>query len=219
MEALLPSFLRDARDLEAAWIEIDRQVPGGSGSWKRRRAFVADGLRDCYRVAESAANGPIDQEAATVLESLDSGHVSRAWERVVQRRDTDPAAAITAARSLLETVCKHILDELDTVYCNRDSVGSLYVSCAQSLGVHPTSTSERQHKRFLQSCVATAEAIGLIRNIFSDAHGFGPNASNLPTPQAALVVDLARALSLLLTRTLEAKRVEAPDEAELPGAR
>ena len=32
-------------------------------------------------------------------------------ERVMERREQDPEAAITAARSLLEAVCKQLLEE------------------------------------------------------------------------------------------------------------
>ena len=37
------------------------------------------------------------------------------WEKALGRRHTDPDGAITTARTLLETVCKRILDEAGDV--------------------------------------------------------------------------------------------------------
>lgn len=45
------------------------------------------------------------------LSSIDSERVKRLWTKALERRVSDPDGAITAARTLLESVCKHILDD------------------------------------------------------------------------------------------------------------
>ncbi len=37
------------------------------------------------------------------------------WKKALERRHSDPDGAITSARTLLETVCKRILDEAGDV--------------------------------------------------------------------------------------------------------
>jgi hypothetical protein len=202
----LPSFIRDARELEDAWTAVDREVARGTGAWGRRRAFIADGMRDSFRIAEALPAGASDDDIVTALGMLDSETVLRGWQRAIQRRNTDPAAAITSARSLLESVCKHILDELGVAYSKDDSVGDLYASCAKQLAVHPIATGESALKQFFQSCVATSHSLGALRNTYGDAHGSGKTVFDPSGPQAALAVDLAGALSVFLTRTLEARR-------------
>ena len=49
--------------------------------------------------------GPEDGKVTTQF-------VAETWDKARARRQDDPEGAITAARSLLESVCKHILDEL-----------------------------------------------------------------------------------------------------------
>ncbi len=43
---------------------------------------------------------------------LDGQFITETWRKALDRRHDDPDGAITAARSLLESVCKRILDEL-----------------------------------------------------------------------------------------------------------
>jgi len=45
---------------------------------------------------------------------------------LLERRATDPEGAITAARTLLETVCKHILDEKGEPYEDGIPLPKLY---------------------------------------------------------------------------------------------
>lgn len=45
------------------------------------------------------------------MSRIDAEHVGIAWTKVIERRSSDPEGAVTMARTLLESVCKHILDE------------------------------------------------------------------------------------------------------------
>lgn len=49
--------------------------------------------------------------APKVVEPLNWGYVNRTWSKAQERITSDPSGAITSARSLLESVCKHILEE------------------------------------------------------------------------------------------------------------
>jgi hypothetical protein len=51
-----------------------------------------------------------------LLKSCNSSTVAEAWSRIQARREADPEGAITAARALLESTCKHVLDELAVDY-------------------------------------------------------------------------------------------------------
>ncbi len=53
------------------------------------------------------------------------------------RRTADPEGAITVARTLLEAVCKHILDGLGIAYAPRDDLPKLYGAVARGLRLAP----------------------------------------------------------------------------------
>lgn len=61
---------------------------------------------------EASSTRPVDEVATETLTMLDADHVADLWQKALDRRQRDPEGAITAARTLLESVCKLILDDL-----------------------------------------------------------------------------------------------------------
>ena len=59
--------------------------------------------------------------------------IHAAWSKALDRRSDDPEGAITAARTLLETVCKHLLDELGETYDDKADLPKLYSLVAAKL--------------------------------------------------------------------------------------
>jgi hypothetical protein len=60
----------------------------------------------------------------------------------LERRSDDPEGAITSARTLLETVCKHILDEGGIKYDDDADLPKLYRVTADVLDLAPSQQSE-----------------------------------------------------------------------------
>ncbi len=69
-------------------------------------------------------------------------HVSEAWKKALDRGSDDAEGAVTAARTLLETVRKCILDDLGTRYDHNENPPKLYSRTAQSLHLAPDQPSE-----------------------------------------------------------------------------
>ena len=57
-----------------------------------------------------------------VLTRFDSEAVTEAWRIALQRRSSDPAGAITAARTMLESVLKSVLDDAKEPYGDADDL-------------------------------------------------------------------------------------------------
>jgi hypothetical protein len=51
----------------------------------------------------------------------------------MDRREADPEGAITLVHTLMETVCKHILDEHVVVYASDSDLSGLYKMAYRSL--------------------------------------------------------------------------------------
>ena len=152
---------------------------------------------------------PVEPGAAVVTESIKrwgADHVRDLWQKALERGHTDPAAAITAARSLLEGVCKHILDEAEVEYSPGDELQRLYSKAANCLELAPQKETEAAIRKALTGCVSIIEGIGALRNSAGDAHGKG---RGIPTPDKAVAqfgVSVAGATSAFLVETWLAQK-------------
>jgi hypothetical protein len=86
--------------------------------------------RHSVPIARSPLRSPVDTLASDVLQKFDADGVHTVWEKALARRHTDPDGAITTARTLLETVCKRILDEAGETYSDKDDMPALYRAVA-----------------------------------------------------------------------------------------
>jgi len=139
------------------------------------------------------------------LSKVDSAHVQEAWQKALERRATDPEGAVTAARTLLESVCKHILDEASVAYEESADLPKLYSLAAKQLNLSPGQHTEQVFRQILGGCQTVVEGLGALRNRLSDAHGKG-KAGVKPAPRhAELAVNLAGTMATFLLATMEVK--------------
>ena len=151
---------------------------------------------------------PVDYSASQVLISIDSVHVQEAWTKAVERRSNDPEGAITAARTLIETVCKFILDETGEPYDINDDLPDLYKKVAQQLNLSPSQHEEQIFKQILGGVNSVVTGLGSLRNKLGDAHGKG-KVGIKPSPRhAQLAVNLAGSVATFLIETWEARAVK-----------
>jgi uncharacterized protein YfkK (UPF0435 family) len=125
------------------------------------------------------------------------------WETALSRRMTDPDGAITAAKTLLESVCKHILDEANVSYTDKDDLPRLYSLATKQMNLAPSQQTDEPLRRLLGGCQAVVENIGTLRNRVGDAHGKGPGAALVQSRHAALAVNLAGAATAFLIASWE----------------
>lgn len=197
VKTLLPSFVRTSRDLNHFW----SYIKGVSGQWEPRRAHVRDAMTPLIDNLEGANKAPVDPVASDVLQDFDSDGVHRVWIKALERRHTDPEGAITSARTLLETVCKRVLDETGTEYNDNDDLPTLYRSVAMRLKIAPSQHTNEVFKRILGGATSVVEGLGTLRNKIGDAHGHGKRAVR-PTPRhAQLAVNLAGAMATFMVET------------------
>jgi hypothetical protein len=137
------------------------------------------------------------------LETFDAEGVHSVWAKALARRKTDPEGAITVARTLLETVIKRILDEMEEPYGERDDLPKLYGSAARLLNLAPSQHTQEAIKAILGGGMSVVNGIGTLRNRLSDAHGRGGKLPVKPTPRhASLAVNMAGTIATFLVETL-----------------
>jgi len=197
----LPRFIRTCRDLDQFWAFIKTKYP----TYQERRQYLWDEFRPLLDLVESSQSTPSDESISDALLHFDAAHVNAAWSKALSRRKNDPEGAITAARTLLESVCKHILDEKCVSYEEAYDLPKLYRLCAESLNLSPGQHTEKIFKQILGACFAVVEGLGSMRNKLSDSHGRGPSSAKPLPRHAELAVNLAGSAALYLISTLQEK--------------
>lgn len=200
---LLPSVVRANRELDQFWPFIKNKL----GSYAERRAYIWQEFTPLLDFLEGKNKAPHDEVTSLVLKQFDSEGVHGAWQRALERRNADPEGAITSARTLLETVCKHILDTKGIIYnSNKIELHELYKLAANELSLSPSQHTEDVFKQILGGCSAIINGLGTLRNRLGDAHGKGRAPVRPASRHAELAVNLAGALSLFLISTLNERQ-------------
>jgi hypothetical protein len=197
----LPSFLRICSNLSEFWGHIKPKF----GSYQERRDYLRDEFLPVITLLENTPGTPSDPTVTAALNKVDSEHVREAWHKALERRETDPDGAITSARSLIEAVCKHILDETGTSYQDDWQLPQLYSEVAKQLKLSPAQHSEDIFKQILGGCHSVINGMAGMRNRFSDAHGKGKAGVKAAPRHAELAVNLAGSMATFLVATWEAR--------------
>lgn len=198
----LPRFVRTCADLRQFWAFIKQQ----SNSYQGRREYLWGEFGPLLREFEETLQSPSDISVGEALSVLNSDTVHESWRRALERRFDDSDGAITAARTLLETVCKHILDDIGVQYKEQADLPKLYGLTADILDLAPRKQLDPIFRQVLGGCTAVVEGIGAIRNALGDAHGKGQSFVKPELRHAELTVNLAGAAATFLVQTWEDKK-------------
>jgi hypothetical protein len=202
-----PRWIRTCRDAGAFW----EFIKGKFSHYAERRAFLREELDPLLTFLESGETTPLAGSTDLALKTLNADGVHDTWRRMLERRQKDPEGAITAARTLVETVCKHILDELGIAYGDNVELPGLYASTAAALTLAPSQHTEQVFKQILGGCATVVNSLAGIRNRLSDAHGKGKAAARPAPRHAELAVNLAGSAAAFLVATWEERSKKAKD--------
>lgn len=200
--ALLPGFVRTCRDIAQFWGFIKYE----KGSYAERRALIWSSFAPLLAHLEGRASIPSDAPISEGLKSFDADGVHAVWAKALERRESDPEGAITSARTLLETVCKHVLDEANVMYeKGRTDLPDLYKLVAKELNLAPDQHTQDVFKQILGGVTSVVHGLGAMRNRLGDAHGQGKKPVRPAPRHAQLAVNLAGTAALFVIETWRAK--------------
>jgi hypothetical protein len=203
---LLPSWVRTNRTLNQFWQFIKYKF----GTYLERRSFIWEEMNPLLEFCESKQTFPAEKAISDVLEKIDDDSIHHAWQKALERKGSDPKGAITISRTILESVCKHILDDLDISYnSNNIELSELYKKTANELNLSPSQHTEDIFKQILGGCSGIINGLGSLRNKLGDAHGKGKVNVKPASRHAELAVNLSGAMALFLLETFKARKSEA----------
>lgn len=212
IQQLVPRYIRTCRDLAQFWQFIKYEY----ASYAERRDFIWKSFQPLLEKLELNDSALSDQIVSGFVQRLDSEHIHSIWQKALDRRISDPEGAITLSRTLLESTCKHILDELEIDYGNSPDINQLYRLVGKALNLSPSQHTEKTFKQILGGCSSIVEGLGALRNKVGDAHGQG-KVSFRPAPRhAELAVNLAGTMAVFLFSTWDMRAVpeKLPDVKE-----
>lgn len=198
----LPKVVLDCRNLAEFWGFIQPRFE----KYAERREYLRAEFEELLNILETDSGSPGDFTISTTIQEAGLDYVQEVWHKALDRRATDPEGAITAARTLLETVCKHVLDSTGADYEETAELPKLYTLTAKRLNLSPSQHTEQLFKQILGGCQTVVEGLGAIRNRLSDAHGKGRAGAKPAQRHAELAVNLSGAMATFLLHTLAARK-------------
>jgi len=193
LDALQTKYVQEKKQIEQAIRQLAR-----TNNWHVRDIVWVPKLHN--------KKSPVKTEVSEQLLTVNSEHVQRAWVKALRRKSEDPEGAITAARTLVETVCKHILDEKQIAYPDNADLPKLYHLVVVQLHLAPEQYTENLVRRILGGCQSIAGGIAALRNQLGDAHGKSAEAA-IPHPLLAeLAVNLAGTIATYLLKAWESSK-------------
>lgn len=141
---------------------------------------------------------PADDIFSDILNRIPSYNIREKWEKALHRRITDPSGAITAARSLLETTLKWIIEQRGGKPTKNNN--ELFNRTIDALGIEVKGKPIEKTINGLNSIIW---GIGDMRNNHGDAHGVESTNTPPTASEAGLCVNLAGAAALFLLEEFE----------------
>tara|TARA_R100000750_G_scaffold11301_12_gene7438 strand:+ start:30155 stop:30970 length:816 start_codon:yes stop_codon:yes gene_type:complete len=195
---MLPRWIKTKRNLDQFWQFIKSKF----STYEERRRFIWNETNPILEFLESGLSHPAQKTIDEVLSDFDSDSIHFAWSKALERKLSDPEGAITISRTILESVCKHILDDKGIQYnFSNIELSELYKLTAKELNLSPDQHNEQIFKQILGGCSGIVNGLGTLRNKLGDAHGKGMLPVKPQARHAELAVNLAGSMALFLIST------------------
>jgi hypothetical protein len=194
---LLPIWINSNRTIDQFWTFIKARY----STYQERREFIWSEFNNLLSHLETNKTSPLNE-----IIVFDEIHLHSLWEKVLERKDSDPEGAITSARTLIESVLKYILDDQAISYNESADLPVLYKEVSKSLNLAPELHNEGIFKQILGGISSIVSGLGALRNKLGDAHGKSKTNVKPSVRHSELAVNLAGSMAIFLFRTYTEKK-------------
>lgn len=182
--------------------------------------LVYDGLElqhqgQRVRLVQAGTSAPVLAALAQKTQAIDFDTVQRDLERAMASAATDPEDAVTAACSVIESVCRSILIELGVKLPDRRDILSLYKAVREPLALSPgrkdlPAEVAEDVRQVLSGLHTVIQGIGALRTHAGDAHGRERGFRRIDSRIARLAIHSASAAALFIIETWQQKHPTKP---------
>lgn len=158
-------------------------------------------------VGKSAA---VIDHLATKVEVINFDTVARDIKRALESCDRDPEDAVTAACSVVESVCRSVLIELGLELPAKQDITGLNKAVRDPLGLSPQRSDlpgqvADDVRKVLSGLATMIEGIGALRTHAGDAHGRERGFARIDARIARLAIHSASTAALFIIETWQKK--------------
>jgi hypothetical protein len=128
------------------------------------------------------------------LKAGDFASIESEFARAIGQLERDPHAAITAASSIIEALCKTYIETFKLELPSVQSIGPLWRVVQFHLGLNVDPTLREDQKRILQGLASIVDGVGAYRTHIGSAHGRGMTPPAIEVSEARLAVNASHTL-------------------------
>lgn len=193
----MPKWINSSRTIDQFWSFIKARF----STYLERREFLWKEFEELLTHLEKNLKSPLSE-----LIVFDEAHIHVLWEKAIERKESDPEAAITSARTLIESVLKYILDDQSIIYNDGADLPVLYKEVAKYLNLAPELHNEGIFKQILGGVTSVVTGLGALRNKLGDAHGKSKTNVKPSVRHSELAVNLAGSMAVFLFKSYYEKK-------------
>lgn len=199
---VLKHFMDDATQLAARpGVDVDKGRQRVRATLARHGMSYISGGRIL-----GAAVGPPTKSLETILRARDLQAISVEFDRALQNVETDPAAAITAACSVLEALFKVYIEDEGLEPPGELTVKPLWKVVHKHIGFDPARVEDEDLKKILSGLASIVDGLGALRTHAGSAHGRGRKAYRVAPRHARLAIHAAHSLATFVLETWDQRR-------------
>lgn len=167
------------------------------------------------RLIQAGTSAPVLAALAEKAQTIDFDTVQRDLDRAMASAATDPEDAVTAACSVIESVCRSVLIELGVKLPDKRDILGLYRAVRDPLALSPgrenLPAEVAEDVRLVLSGLHTViQGIGALRTHAGDAHGRERGYRRIDARIARLAIHSASAAALFIIETWQQKHPTKP---------
>lgn len=153
-----------------------------------------------------AGTGLPSRSLKEILASRDLSAIEVEFKRAIDNVETDPAAGITAACSMIESLCKVYIEDEGLQMPSKQIIKNLWKVVRENIGLDPRLLEDQDISRVLSGFTSVVDGIGAFRTHTGSAHGRGRKSYRLEARHARLAIHAAHTIVAFVIETWETKK-------------
>lgn len=197
------------------YMEVEPFSESTPGLHEKGRVLIRETLAR-FGLSYQAGGRIVGAKTATPTRTLEASLRARSLDvldveirRALENVEKDPAATLTAACSLLESLFKVYIEDEGLVMPNDKSISPLWKVAKEGLGFDPKALEDDDLKQVLQGMASIVNGIGSARTHAGSAHGRGRRMYSVEPRHARLAAHAAHTLALFILETWDARKQKA----------
>ncbi|PCJ55343.1 MAG: ATP-dependent RNA helicase HrpA [Planctomycetota bacterium] len=141
-----------------------------------------------------------------LIKTRDIPAIESEFNRSLEKVNTEPREAVSAACNILESVFKIYIDDEGLTKPTKQDLQNVWKVVRADLGFNPKLVQDDDLKKVLSGIFSIVDGIGAFRTHASSAHGEGRKLYNLKPRHARLAIHSAHTLVMFILETWDDKR-------------